>query len=58
MSVDLSIVVADPQKKSDAIYQMAKNLGGYLVSENMSQVDTPSGTYRSTGNHLDPCSGR
>jgi len=44
MSVDLSIVVTDPQKKSDAIYQMAKALGGYLVSENMSQVYTPSGT--------------
>ena len=43
-SVDLNIVVADPQKKSDAIYQMAKNLGGYLVSENMSQVYTPAGT--------------
>jgi hypothetical protein len=43
-SVDLSIVVADPQKKSDAIYQMAINMGGYLVSENMSQVETPSGT--------------
>ena len=43
-SVDLSIVVADPQKKSDAIYQMAVNMGGYLVSENMSQVQTPSGT--------------
>jgi hypothetical protein len=43
-NVDLSIVVADPQKKSDEIYQMAKNLGGYLVSENMSQVYTPSGT--------------
>ena len=43
-NVDLSIVVADPQKKSDAIYQLAKNLGGYLVSENMSQVSTPSGT--------------
>ena len=43
-SVDLSIVVTDPQKKSDAIYQMAKDLGGYLVSMNMSQVYTPSGT--------------
>jgi hypothetical protein len=43
-NVDLSIVVTDPQKKSDAIYLMAKNLGGYLVSENMSQVYTPSGT--------------
>lgn len=44
MSVDLTIVVTDPQKKSDAIYQMAKTLGGYLVSENMSQVYTPAGT--------------
>jgi hypothetical protein len=44
MSVDLSIVVADPQKTSEAIYQMAKSMGGYLVSENMSQVYTPSGT--------------
>jgi hypothetical protein len=44
MSVDLSVVVTDPQKKSDAIYQMAKSLGGYLVSENMSQVYTPSGS--------------
>jgi hypothetical protein len=43
-SVDLSIVVADPQKESDAIYQMAKSMGGYLVSENMSQVYTPSGS--------------
>jgi hypothetical protein len=42
-SIDLSIVVTDPQKKSDAIYLMAKNMGGYLVSENMSQVYTPSG---------------
>ncbi len=42
-SIDLSIVVADPQKKSDAIYLMAKNMGGYLVSENMSQVYTASG---------------
>ncbi|MGA2488880.1 MAG: DUF4349 domain-containing protein [Anaerolineales bacterium] len=43
MNVDLSIVVADPQKKMDAINQMAKNMGGYLVSMNMSQVYTPSG---------------
>ena len=43
-SVDLSIVVTDPQKKSDDIYQMAKNMGGYLVSENMSQVYTSNGT--------------
>ncbi len=31
-------------EEEDAIYQMAKDLGGYLVSENMSQVYTPSGT--------------
>jgi hypothetical protein len=43
MNVDLSIVVADPQKKMDTINQMAKDLGGYLVSMNMSQVFTPSG---------------
>ena len=44
MNVDLSIVVADPQKKMDAIYQMAKDLGGYLVSMNMSQVYTQNGS--------------
>jgi Domain of unknown function (DUF4349) len=43
MNVDLNIVVADPQKKMDAINQMAKDLGGYLISMNMSQVFTPSG---------------
>ena len=43
MNVDLSIVVADPQKKMDAINQMAANLGGYLVSMNMSQVTTQNG---------------
>ena len=43
MNVDLSIVVVDPQKKMDAINQMAKDLGGYLVSMNMSQVYTQSG---------------
>jgi hypothetical protein len=43
MNVDLSVVVADPQKKMDAINQMAKDLGGYLVSMNVSQVHTPTG---------------
>jgi hypothetical protein len=43
MNVDLSVVVADPQKKMDAINQMAKDLGGYIVSMNMSQVYTQSG---------------
>jgi hypothetical protein len=43
MNVDLSIVVTDPQKKMDAINQMAKDLGGYIVSMNMSQVYIASG---------------
>ncbi len=43
MTVDLSVVVADPQKKMDAINQLAKDLGGYLISMNMSQVYTQSG---------------
>jgi hypothetical protein len=43
MNVDLSIVVADPQEKMDAINKMVQNLGGYLVSMNMSQVYTSSG---------------
>jgi uncharacterized protein YceK len=43
MNVDLSIVVVDPQKKMDAINQMAKDLGGYLISMNMSQVYTQNG---------------
>ena len=42
MNVDLSIVVADPQKKMDAISQLAKDLGGYIVSMNMGQVYIPS----------------
>jgi hypothetical protein len=43
MNVDLSIVVSDPQKKMEAINQLAKDLGGYIISMNMSQVYTPSG---------------
>jgi len=43
MNVELSIVVADPQKKIDDINQLAMNLGGYLVSMNMSQVYTQNG---------------
>ncbi len=43
MTVDLTVVVADPQKKMDAINQMAKTLGGYLISMNMSQVYTQNG---------------
>lgn len=43
MNVELSIVVADPQKKMDDINQMAQDLGGYLVSMNMSQVYIQNG---------------
>jgi hypothetical protein len=43
MNVDLTVVVADPQKKMDAINQMAQDLGGYVVSMNMSQVYTQNG---------------
>jgi hypothetical protein len=43
MNVDLSIIVSDPQKKMEAVNQLAKDLGGYIISMNMSQVYTPSG---------------
>jgi hypothetical protein len=43
MNVDLSIVVADPQTKMDAISALAKSLGGFVVSMNMSQTLTPNG---------------
>jgi hypothetical protein len=43
MNVELSIVVTDPQKKMNDINQLAKNLGGYIVSMNMSQVYTQNG---------------
>ena len=43
MNVDLSIVVVDPQKKMDVIQQIAKDLGGYLVSLNISQVPLQNG---------------
>jgi hypothetical protein len=43
MNVTLSIVVADPQAKLDAISKMASNLGGFVVSMNMSQVYMQSG---------------
>lgn len=42
-NVDLNIVVADPQKKIDEVSQLAKSLGGYVVSMNMGQVITPNG---------------
>jgi hypothetical protein len=43
MNVDLSIIVADPQTKLDAISKMASTLGGFVVSMNMSQVYMQSG---------------
>ena len=43
MNVDLSIVVSDPQTKMDAISALAKSLGGFVVSMNMSQTITPNG---------------
>lgn len=43
MNVDLTIVVADPQGKMDAISALAKSLGGFVVSMNMSQTITPNG---------------
>jgi len=44
MNVDLSIVVADPQAKVEAISQLASNLGGWVVSMNMYQTSTSSGS--------------
>jgi hypothetical protein len=49
MNVNLSLVVADPQKKMDEINQLAKSMGGHLVSMNMSQVYTQSGNMAPQG---------
>jgi hypothetical protein len=43
MTVDLSLIVVDPQQKMDEINKLAQDLGGYLVSMNMSQVYASSG---------------
>ncbi len=43
MNADLSVVVKDPQAKMDAIAKLAKDLGGFVVSMNTSDVYTPSG---------------
>ncbi|HTX91295.1 MAG TPA: DUF4349 domain-containing protein, partial [Anaerolineales bacterium] len=48
-NVDLSIVVADPQKKMDSIAQMAKDMGGFVVSSNLSPYYLDSGTTVSQG---------
>jgi hypothetical protein len=44
MNVNLSIVVSDPQAKVEAISQLASNLGGWVVSMNMYQTSTASGS--------------
>jgi len=39
-NVDMSIVVADPKTKMDAISKMAKEMGGFVVSSNLYQSYT------------------
>jgi hypothetical protein len=43
MNADVTIVVPDPQAKVEAISQMAKNLGGFVISMNMYQTTTQNG---------------
>jgi len=43
MNADLTIVVADPQAKVEAINQLATNLGGFVISMNMYQTYTQNG---------------
>jgi hypothetical protein len=43
MNADLTIVVADPQAKMEAINQMATSLGGFVTSMNMYQTSTQNG---------------
>ena len=43
MNADLTIVVADPQAKVDAISQMSTDLGGFVISMNMYQTYTQNG---------------
>ncbi len=42
-NADLSIVVADPQAKMTAIAEMAKQMGGFVVSSNLYQTYIQSG---------------
>ncbi len=42
-NADLSIVVKDPQAKLEAIIAMAGQMGGFVVSSNMSQIQSPRG---------------
>ncbi len=43
MNVDMTIVVADPRTKMDAISALANSLGGFVVSMNMYQTTTDNG---------------
>lgn len=43
-NADLSIVVESPSETMDDINQMASDMGGYVVSSNLSQVRTERGT--------------
>ncbi|MCJ7434797.1 MAG: DUF4349 domain-containing protein, partial [Anaerolineales bacterium] len=43
-NADLSIVVADPKTKMDAISKMAKEMGGFVVSSNLYQSYTRNGS--------------
>ncbi len=44
MNADLTIVIADPQAKVDAISQMATSLGGFVISLNMYQTTGQDGS--------------
>lgn len=41
---DLSIVVEDPSRMMDEVSRMASEMGGYVVSSNLSQIKTERGT--------------
>ncbi len=43
MNADVTVVVANPQAKMDAISQMAKTMGGFVVTMDMGQTYLPSG---------------
>jgi hypothetical protein len=43
MNADLTIIVADPQSKVDAILAMASRMGGFVVEMNVYQTYTSSG---------------
>jgi len=43
MNADLTIVIPDPKLKLEAIAQLASDLGGFVVSENMYQTSLQNG---------------